>query len=251
MKKLIALMTTALIVAACLVSCESRKYKQSNPDVLNSRQIKILEENSLPTEMSQLNGRQKGGIKEIESAFVYLEEEYPGVEFEYISHTQAGLMNTEDTKFVPVGYDKEDDRNIVTVNYDRDGNYSDDYMLVAVREETEKAIQKYLESYFGKNNFKVYVRPRGTELQFGDDINEESVKNGNVVSVAQLLLPNDICSEKKLNEFADKYKSIYDVYRCRIGASIIYREDFDNLTYDLYNNTKLNIIYNLDIRKHQ
>ena len=73
-----------LLAATCLVSCESRKYKQSNPDVLNSRQIKILEENSLPTEMSQLNGRQKGGIKEIESAFVYLEEKYPGVEFEYI-----------------------------------------------------------------------------------------------------------------------------------------------------------------------
>lgn len=52
------------------------------------------------------------------------------------------------TASVPVRLDKEDDRNIVTVNYDRDGNYSDDYMLVAVREETEKVIQKYLESLF-------------------------------------------------------------------------------------------------------
>ena len=194
-----------LLAATCLVSCESRKYKQSNPEVLNSRQIKILEENSLPTEMSQLNGRQKGGIKEIESAFVYLEEKYPGVEFEYISHTQAGLMNTEDTKFVPVGYDKEDDRNIVTVNYDRDGNYSDDYMLVAVREETEKVIQKYLESYFGKNSFKVFVHPAGTTLKYGDMINVESII-GNVQSSAALFLPYDSCSEEKMNKFVEEYK---------------------------------------------
>ena len=248
MKKLIALMTTAVIATSCLVSCESRKYKQSNPDVLNSRQIKILEENSLPTEMSQLNGRQKGGIKEIESAFVYLEEEYPGVEFEYISHTQAGLMNTEDTKFVPVGYDKEDDRNIVTVNYDRDGNYSDDYMLVAVREETEKAIQKYLESYFGKGNFKIFVHPVQTDLQFGDVINEEYVKE-NVQSVVDLFVDDGTCSEDKLNEFAKDYKNYNDIYPCRFRARIIKREDLDNLTYS--NRTQIydgsHIIYNVDI----
>ena len=241
-----------LLAATCLVSCESRKYKQSNPDVLNSRQIKILEENSLPTEMSQLNGRQKSGIKEIESALVYLEEKYPGVEFEYISHTQAGLMNTEDTKFVPVGYDKEDDRNIVTVNYDRDGNYSDDYMLVAVREETENTIKQYLISYFGEDNFKVYVHPMGTNLEFGDEISEETVKGGNVRSVAELLLPDDICSKEKLNEFAEAYRNVYDVYRCRFSASIINKKDFDNFTYkNMYDDTKITITYNLEISNNQ
>ncbi len=235
-----------LLAATCLVSCESRKYKQSNPDVLNSRQIKILEENSLPTEMSQLNGRQKGGIKEIESAFVYLEEKYPGVEFEYISHTQAGLMNTEDTKFVPVGYDKEDDRNIVTVNYDRDGNYSDDYMLVAVREETEKVIQKYLESYFGKNSFKVFVHPAGTTLKYGDKINVESII-GNVQSSAALFLPYDSCSEEKMNKFVEEYKKKIDVYKCEFRATIINKDKYDKLTCknytDLYNPN--DIIYDI------
>ena len=147
MKKIFTLLTAAIIAASTAASCEKREYLQSDPDVLTSRQIEILEENSLPTDMDKLNARQSGGIKAIESAFVYLEEKYPGVEFEYISHTQAGLMNTEDTTFVPVGLDKEDDRNIVTVNYDREGNYSDDYMLVAVREETEKSIEKYLEIF--------------------------------------------------------------------------------------------------------
>ena len=46
-----------------------REYLQSNPDVLTSRQIEILEENSLHTDMDKLNARQSGGIKAIESAF--------------------------------------------------------------------------------------------------------------------------------------------------------------------------------------
>ena len=240
-----------LLAATCLVSCESRKYKQSNPDVLNSRQIKILEENSLPTEMSQLNGRQKGGIKEIESAFVYLEEKYPGVEFEYISHTQAGLMNTEDTEFVPVGYDKEDDRNIVTVNYDRDGNYSDDYMLVAVREETEKVIQKYLESYFGKGNVKAYIKMNWTDLQYGDRINEETVIQKTNAST-YFFVPEDTCSNEKMDMFCENCKNWNKKNNIdfHFRAILISRDDYDLTTYanhsELYDDN--HIIYEVKVK---
>ena len=248
MKKIFTLLTAAIIAVSMAASCEKRKYLQSDPDVLTSRQIEILEENSLPTDMDKLNARQSGGIKAIESAFVYLEEKYPGVEFEYISHTQAGLMNTEYTTFVPVGLDKEDDRNIVTVNYDREGNYSDDYMLVAVREETEKSIEKYLESYFGKDNFKVFVHPVQTDLQYGDVINEENIK-GNVQSVVDLFVCDDTCSEDKLNEFAKYYKNYADIYKCRFRTVIINQEDLDKLNYsnqtDIYDGD--HIIYRVDI----
>lgn len=235
MKRFIALMATAVLAAACLVSCESRKYKQSNPDVLTSRQIKILEENSLPTEMSQLNGRQKGGIKEIESAFVYLEEKYPGVEFEYISHTQAGLMNTEDTKFVPVGYDKEDDRNIVTVNYDRDGNYSDDYMLVLVREPMEKVVTNYIQKYFNTKDVKVFLKPGGTDLEYTDEINEKTVI-GKVRSRAFVFIPDAICSESKLKSFSEdclKWTKDDNIF-CGYRATTVCREIFDEINEHNY-----------------
>ena len=200
MKRIVTLLTAAALGVSAAASCEKREYLQSDPDVLTSRQIEILEEYDLPTNMDDLTVRQKSGIKEIESAFVYLDEKYPGVEFEYRSHTQAGILNSEDTTFIPVGYDKEDDRNIVTVNYDREGNYSDDYMLVLVREPMEKIVTDYIKEYFKSDDVKVFLYPGGTDLKYTDVINEETVI-GRVGSKAQVFLPDDICSESKLKEF--------------------------------------------------
>ncbi len=44
-------------------SCEKREYLQSDPDVLTSRQIEILEENSLPTDMDKPDFIQETDIK--------------------------------------------------------------------------------------------------------------------------------------------------------------------------------------------
>ncbi len=254
---------TSLCFCSCISLSDLTKLNSSKTDsseelptadrsVLTERQKEILAANSLPTDIDELSYKQKAGIMDIEDAFLYLDEKYPGVEFEYGSHMSAGLMNTEYTKVVPAGYDRSDDRNVVTVSYDRDGNCSDDYMLVVVREAMENVIIDYLENYFGKDNFKVYVHPMGTDLEFGDEISEETVIGGNVRSVAELLLPDDICSEEKLNEFAEAYRSVYGVYRCRLSATITKREDFDNFTYEnMYDDTEITIIYNLEIRNNK
>ena len=244
MKKIFTLLTAAIIAASTAASCEKRKYLQSDPDVLTSRQIEILEENSLPTDMDKLNARQSGGIKAIESAFVYLEEKYPGVEFEYISHTQAGLMNTEDTTFVPVGLDKEDDRNIVTVNYDREGNYSDDYMLVAVREPMEKVVTNYIQEYFKTGDVKVFLKPGGTDLKYTDEINMETVI-GKVRSYAYVFIPEDICSESKLKSFSEdclKWTNENSIF-CGYRATTVNREIFERITeHNYYDTYKGNIV---------
>lgn len=201
---------------------------------LTERQKKILSEESLPTEINKLTDKQKSGIMAIEDALLYLDEKYPGVEFEFGSLQLEGIMGKQHVRFVPAGYDRSDARNVVEVVKERgEHKYTDDYMLIPVRESIENVIRKYLESYFGKDSFKVYVHPAGTDLKYGDEINEESVI-GNVQSSAALFLTSDSCSEEKLDKFADEYNKKMDIYKCNFRATIISQEDFDNLTYKNY-----------------
>ncbi len=217
---------------------------------LTERQKKILSEESLPTELDKLSASQERGITNIENAFLYLDEKYPGIEFDYVSHYPAGLMEYETTDFVPKGYDKEDSRNLITVEKDRKGNYDDrdGYMLIAVRETMEKVIAEYVESYFGEGNAKVYIHPFLAEMEYTDIINEDTVKD-KVQSTAVLFVPDEICTKAQMDAFSDKYKSDGHDFVCRFRATIINKNDFDGLTYnncgDMYDNK--HIIYDIDI----
>lgn len=261
MKKIYRLFTliTALL---CFTLCGCSIFRYNNKDKtskikvtevteLTERQKKVLESEGLPTDIDKLSYKQKAGIIHIEKAFEYLNDKYKGVEFEYCSHTPAAIMGFERTDFIPVGYDKEDNRNIVTVKKDRDGNYSDDYMLVAVRKPIENVITKYLEEYFGKGCVKAYVHPFWTDFQYGDEINEETVI-GRVKECASFFIPEDICSKKQLDAFSDKYQKTKSDNKlgCEFRATIVSREDFDNITLynssDLYNDE--HIIYDIFIK---
>lgn len=221
--------------------------------VLTERQKKILADESLPTEIDELTSKQLNGIMAIENALLYLDEKYKGVEFEYLSHRMTGIMGNEKTNFVPVGYDKEDERNIVTVKVESKGGvnvYSDndDYMLVIVKEATEKIITEYVENYFGKDNVKVYVYPYWTDLQYGDEISEKIVI-GRVKSTAVLFVPDDKCSEAQLDKFSEKYKNDNHGFDCQFRATIVSREDFDGLTFENHGDLYYpdHIIYDIDI----
>ena len=261
MKKTYSLLTliTAILCftfCGCSLPRYNNKDKTSKTKVtemteLTERQKKVLESEGLPTDIDKLSYQQKSGIIHIEKAFEYLDDKYPGVEFEYLSHYPAGIMGHEKTDFVPKGYDKDDSRNIITVEKDRKGNYNDrnDYMLIAVRETMEKVVTEYVEAYFGEGNVKVYVHPYLAEMEYGDEINENTVKD-KVKSTAVLFVPDEVCTETQLDAFSNNYKNDGHDFECRFRATIIKKEDFDHLTYinhgDMYD--REHIIYDIDIK---
>lgn len=222
----------------------------SDRSVLTERQKHILAEESLPTDLDELTASQKRGIMNIENAFLYLDEKYPGIEFDYVSHYPAGLMGQEKTDFIPKGYDKEDSRNLITVEKDRKGIFDDrnGYMLVAVRETMEKVITEYVESYFGEGNIKVYIHPYLAEMEYGDEINENTVKD-KVKSTAVLFASDELCTETQLDAFSDNYKNDGHDFECEFRATIIRKSDFEGLTFnncgDMYDSD--HIIYDIDI----
>ncbi len=261
MKKIYRLFTliTALL---CFTLCGCSIFRCNNKDKtskikvteiteLTERQKKVLESEGLPTDIDKLSYKQKAGIIHVEKAFEYLDNKYPGVEFEYYSYRPAGVMGQEKTDFVPKGYDKDDSRNIVTVEKDRDGNYDDNngYVLVIVRETMEKVITEYVGAYFGEGNVKVYVHPYLAEMEYDDEINENTVKD-KVKSTAVLFIPDEVCTETQLDAFSDTYKNDGHDFECEFRATIIRKKDFDGLTFkncgDMYDRD--HIIYDIDIK---
>ncbi len=200
--------------------------------VLTERQKKILAEKSLPTEIDKLNESQKLDIAVVEDALLYLDEKYDGVSFDFYSLRLAGIMGNQHVKFIPTGYDKDDSRNIVTVEKARNEHkYTDDYMLIPVRESMENVIKSYMEDYFGKGEVKIYLRPGSTDIEYGDVINETTII-GKVQSRAAVFLPSDICSEDKFNTFIDdclKWTDDNDIY-CGYRFTTINRENYEEIS---------------------
>lgn len=258
-KRFIAIMSIVLCFSLCGCSFSDFNSKEkegiseaatTDSSALTERQKKILAEESLPTDIDKLNSNQKRGITNIEKAYLYLDDKYKGVEFEYDSHRPAAIMGKEETYFIPKGYDKNDNRNIVTVVKDRDGTYYDKngYVLIIVRDTVEKVITDYLESYFGKGNVKVYVYPLSADMKYDDEINEKTVTD-KVASQAVMFLSEEVCSPEKLDEFSEKYSNDGHAFECGFRATIVCQEDFNSLTYenheDLYD--KEHMIYDVNI----
>ena len=249
MKKIYRLFTliTALL---CFTLCGCSIFRCNNKDKtskikvteiteLTERQKKVLESEGLPTDIDKLSYKQKLGIINIEMAFEYLDDKYKDVEFEYLSHRPVWIMGNQETKFVPAGYDKNDYRNIVTVEKDKfESSYTDNYMLVLTRKPIENVIDKYAESYFGLDNVKTFAFVGGTDLKYGDIISEETVK-GTTHTYAAFFMPENICSKAKLQEFADVTTKWNDENQmhCTFRATIVSENDFrkmDDFIFDDY-----------------
>lgn len=67
----------------------SAEITTADNSVLTERQKKILQKEGLPTDIDELTSIQKSGIMHIENAFLYLDEKYPGVEFEFDAFREA------------------------------------------------------------------------------------------------------------------------------------------------------------------
>ena len=142
------------------------------------------------------------------------------------------------------------EKSLSFVEKDRKGIYDDrnGYMLVAVRETMEKVITEYVESYFGEGNAKVYIHPYLAEMVYGDEINEDTVKD-KVKTTAVLFVPDEICTKAQMDAFSDTYKTDGHDFVCKFRATIISKTDFDGLTYnncgDMYDYEHM--IYDTDI----
>ncbi|MBQ8181740.1 MAG: hypothetical protein IJ010_07220 [Ruminococcus sp.] len=242
---LITLITALLCYIYCRCSFpkyskndKTSKTKVTEMTELTERQKKVLESEGLPTDIDKLSYQQKSGIIHIEKAFEYLDDKYPGVEFEYLSHRPEGILGSQLTKFVPAGYDKEDDRNIVTVERDKfENKYTDDYMCVVTRKPIENVIDKYAESYFDVDNVKTFAFVGGTDLKYGDIVSEETVKGTTYTSIA-FFMPENICSEEDLQKFADVITKWNDEnqMRCTFRATIVSENDFKEMDDSIFDN---------------
>lgn len=235
------------ISGVCLLCCslrektnnskkETSKYEEELPTAdrskLTERQKKILQEEGLPTELNKLTQSQKIYIAVIEDALLYLDKQYEGVSFDFHTLRPASIMGKQELRFIPTGFDKEDKRNFVTVVKERDGSgYSDNYMLILVRESMENVIKSYMEDYFSKGDVKIYLRPGSTEIEYGDVINETTVI-GKVQSRAAVFLPSDICPEDKFNTFIDdclKWTNDNDI-QCGYRFTTVERENYEKIS---------------------
>ena len=236
---LITLITALLCYIYCRCSFpkyskndKTSKTKVTEMTELTERQKKVLESEGLPTDIDKLSYQQKSGIIHIEKAFEYLDDKYPGVEFEYLSHRPEGILGSQLTKFVPAGYDKEDYRNVVTVERDKfENKYTDDYMCVVTRQSLEKVIDGYVKKYFG-SRVKIFANVGKTYLEYGDEISESTVI-GKTFANSMIFLPEDICKEGTLEEFANVCRKWSD--ENNVGGSyrvtVVSSTDFEEINY--------------------
>ena len=99
MKKLIALMTTAVLATSMVSSCgkaanSSSGHQWQNSDTLNEWQMDLLESQGLPTDIEQLSPSQKRSIQHIYEMITYLNEKYDE-EFVYAGYVEPGVMDEE------------------------------------------------------------------------------------------------------------------------------------------------------------
>ena len=150
MKKLIALITTAILAASMVTSCGKSNsssqtgHKWENSETLNEWQKSLLEAQGLPTDIEKLTSSQKRSIQHIYEMITYLNEKYDE-EFVYAGYVEPGLMD-EETLYARSLSDKK--KRTVTVKIDSDGDFTDDYMGSSVADYCENLIGDYIRSYF-------------------------------------------------------------------------------------------------------
>ncbi len=150
MKKLIALITTAILAVSMVTSCgksnSSRQigHQWQNSETLNEWQKSLLEAQGLPTDIEKLTSSQKRSIQHIYEMITYLNEKYDE-EFVYAGYVEPGLMD-EETLYARSLSDKK--KRTVTVKIDSDGDFTDDYMGSSVADYCENLIGDYIRSYF-------------------------------------------------------------------------------------------------------
>ena len=248
MKKLIALITTAIISASMVSSCgkagnSSSGHKWQNSDTLNEWQIDLLEAQELPTDIEQLTPSQKRSIQHIYEMITYLNEKYDE-EFVYAGYVEPGVMDEETLYAYPKQFGAEGGKNTVEVTLDEKGNFTDTYSDMGVSSYLEKLIGDYVRGYFKSDELTYYISDYYSEI---NDIKE--VENGDFnwsIGVQNVLFFSDkVFKAEDLEAFVPQFAKW--LYEHKISASNIFKivKNVDVKNSTSADSSKLNKFENL------
>ena len=178
MKKLISLITTAILAVSMVTSCGKSNsssqtgHKWENSETLNEWQKSLLESQGLPTDIEQLSPTQKRSIQHIYEMITYLNEKYDE-EFVYAGYVEPGLMDEETLYAYPKQYGAEGGKNTVEVTLDDNGDFTDTYSNMDVSSYAEKLIGDYVRGYFKSDEIAYFMTVNDSDIE-----SMEEVKNG-------------------------------------------------------------------------
>ena len=206
MKKLIALITTAILAVSMVTSCGKSNsssqtgHKWENSETLNEWQKSLLEAQGLPTDIEKLTSSQKRSIQHIYEMITYLNEKYDE-EFVYAGYVEPGLMD-EETLYARSLSDKK--KRTVTVKIDSDGDFIDDYMGSSVADYCEKLIGDYIRSYFDSDEIGYLMFVNTNRINSMKDVEDGDFHWDIGVQNVFFLSNNDVCLEE-IESFSHDY----------------------------------------------
>ncbi len=202
-KRSIALILSLL----CLVSCgkagnSSSGHKWQNSETLNEWQIDLLESQGLPTDIEQLSPSQKRSIQHIYEMINYLNEKYDE-EFVYAGYVEPGVMDEETLYARSLSDEKQ---RAVTVKIDDNGDFTDDYYSVGIRDYCENLYNDFIKDYFNSDKAVIFIDNFDCEIDNLNEIKNDHFDN-KVGGRNNILISSKICTEKEFEDFiADYYR---------------------------------------------
>lgn len=157
-KRSIALILSLLCYSSCgkadnssnvtsTTSSSSSGHHWQNSDTLNKWQKSLLEAQGLPTDIEQLTPSQKRPIQHIYEMITYLNEKY-NEEFVYAGYVEPGVMDEETLYARSLSDEKQ---RAVTVKINSNGDFTDDYYSVGIRDYCEKLYNDFIKEYFNSD----------------------------------------------------------------------------------------------------
>ncbi len=204
MKKLIALMTTAVLATSMVSSCgkaanSSSGHHWQNSETLNEWQKSLLKAEGLPTDIEQLSPSQKRSIQHIYEMITYLNEKYDE-EFVYAGYIEPGLMD-EETLYARSLSDKKE--RAITVKIDDNGDFTDDYQGASVADYCETLIGDFVRSYFDSKDVAYFMSVNANRLNSMKEV-ENGDFNWNIGLRNEMVFSADKYSESDIDKFANE-----------------------------------------------
>lgn len=217
------------ILIILMTGCE--KEMKEEKITLNDRQIKILDEMELSTNVDELNNRQIAVIKRIEEILQYLERKYDE-KFEYVGYVEKSELENEYLLAVPEGGNKNTDT--FRVECDNDEFY-DEYLEQLLRPIYEKKMCKCLSDIIESTDLKIYSTIYETDI-IKTDFSEEDITK-NTKSSTMIFLSNENLNIKEYDGLYEKVKSalMKNQFSGNVQLLIYKKEYFNRLNREIYN----------------
>ena len=206
MKKTIALMISAILAASMVSSCGKAGesgHKWQNSDTLNEWQVDLLKSQGLPTDIKQLSPIQKLSIQHIYEMITYLNDKYDE-EFVYAGYIQPGLMDEETLLAYPKKYGADGGRNTVEVTVDDNGDFTDNYSSIEIRDYCEKLYNDFIRDYFNSDEAVLLINYFSSDIDSLSEIEDDDFEN-KVGGTNIICISDKICDEDIIKDFMAEF----------------------------------------------